>query len=90
MHWLHFSNVRFAFVYQVTLSRRLLPYLTCTPRYCFAKDLGWKDQHFELPLVLWDVARKQLIEEDGVEPHITAWHLVGSAVRLTLIMLYFS
>jgi hypothetical protein len=33
--------------------------------------VGWKDSHFELPLELWDSARSELVQKDGIEPHIT-------------------
>lgn len=41
-------------------------------RYCFAKDKGWKDWYFDIPMETWSAARAKLLAEDGVEPHITA------------------
>ena len=55
------------------------------PRYCFAKDPGWADWHFDVPLEAWDAARATLVREDGVEPHITAFDSVSHSSSYFII-----
>ena len=51
-------------------------------RFCFAKDPGWKERHFQQPLKDWEAARAKLIAQIGIEPHVTANTLGASHIHM--------